>query len=119
MLIKTTQQITRISDDNKINSDNMFECMNYVDNIYNFINKIKLIVPINEIEFLPSFKGRNTCAKYSIMSKEYENEMRFFVVKSGLFLVDIDKIKKDVNEILGPICDRISYEGNKIAFILK
>ena len=119
MLIKTTQQITKISDDNKINSDNMFEAMNYIDNVYKFVKMLQLVCPLSEVEFCPSFKGINTCEKYNIMSKDYENEMKFFVVSSRLFLVDTDKIRAKIDKELGPLCEKIQYEGNKIAFILK
>lgn len=119
MLIKTTQQITKISEDNKINSDNMFESMHYIDNVYKFLKQIQLVCPMNELEFLPSFKGKNTCAKYNILSKDYENEMRFFVVKSRLFLVDTKNVRTQIEKALGQYCEKIDYEGDKIAFILK
>ena len=119
MLIKITQQITKISDNNKINSDNMLESMSYVDNLYIFVKQLQTVCPLNEVTFLPSFKGKNTCAKYNLLSKEYENEMKFFVIKSRLFLVDVNKIRTDIENVLGQYCDKIDYEGDKIAFILK
>ena len=38
MLIKATEQITHISDNQSINSENYFESLSFIGNLYNFIN---------------------------------------------------------------------------------
>lgn len=93
MLIKATEQITHISDNQNINSENYFESLSFIGNLYNFINKIKTIINIKNIEIKPTFKGKYTCEKYNIPSTLEENEMRLFVIKSEEFFED-EKINK-------------------------
>lgn len=93
MLIKATEQITHISDDQNINSENYFESLSFIGNLYKFINKIKTVINIKSIEIEPTFKGKYTCEKYGIPSNLEENEMRLFVIKSEEFFED-DKVKK-------------------------
>ena len=93
MLSKITEQITHITNDDTINSENYMEAISYINNIYQFINKIKMIVPTSNIIFYPSFKGRFTCEKYNLSASEKEQEMRYFVIQSSAFLEDKENKK--------------------------
>lgn len=96
MLIKATEQITHISDNPTINSENYFESLNYIGNLYAFINKLKTIINTKNIILEPTFKGKYTCSKYNIDSNADENEMRVFVVESVEFLED-EKMTKIID----------------------
>lgn len=119
MLAKIVHQITQITDNEIINLENYMEGLNFISNIYSFVNKMKMIVPTNNIEFLPSFKGRMTCEKFNISSNIEENEMRYFKTSSALFLEDSDYKKEQIREIIGPICESIDFDGQFITFILR
>lgn len=118
MLINAVEQITKISDNAEINSSNYFEGINYINTLYNFISKLKLISEkYNTIEFAPTFKGRFTCEKFNIPSTEDENLMKVLVIKNAVFLEEIE-VKKNIDEILGPICRNITYDKDMIKFVL-
>lgn len=112
MLIKAQREITRISDDEDINTKNYMESLNYVSNLYLFINRLKSIIPVDEITFLPSFYGRLTCSNY-----ERESEMKVLRLSSPLFLVD--KTAKDIEKKMEIICEEIKIDGDIMTFILK
>ena len=119
MLAKIVHQITQITDDDRINLENYMEGLNFINNIYTFVNKIKMVVPTNDIEFLPTFKGRMTCEKFNISSNNEENEMRYFRTISALFLEDKDDKKEQIRELIGPLCESIDFDGQIITFILR
>ena len=48
MLLKATKEITKISENENINLQNYLEATNYIDQIYKFINKFKLIISIKK-----------------------------------------------------------------------
>ena len=118
MLAKVIHEITQITEDSSINLENYMESIQFIDNAYRFINKIKLVTPVGNIHFEPSFKGRMTCEKFNLCANEEENEMRYFITKSTLFLED-KNTKEQIREILGPICESIEFDGEIIRFILK
>lgn len=117
MLIKAQKEITRISDDETINMQNYMESLNYISNLYMFINKLKSIVNPDEVEFLPTFYGKNTCMNIRIDSADADSEMRLFKISSPLFLVD--KTAKLVESKMSPICTEIEFNGNTVIFRLK
>lgn len=119
MLAKIVHEVTKISDDETINLENYMEGIGYIDKIYSFINKIKLVVPTNDIKFKPSFKGFVTCEKFNIESKQEENEMRYFITDSAKFLEDKENKKEQIRDLIGPICESIEFDGSTIRFILK
>ena len=120
MLAKVIHEITKISDNTTINLENYMESISYVNNVYSFINKIKMVVPVSNIEFEPSFKGRMTCEKFNIsVFDEKESEMKYFVTKSVFFLEDKETKKGLIRDIIGPICESIEFDGEIIKFILK
>lgn len=112
MLIKAQKEITAISDDETVNMQNYMESLNYVSNLYLFINKIKSIIPMESVKFLPSFYGKMTCSKY-----DKESEMKVLRVTSPLFFVD--KTAKDIMNKMESICENIELENDTITFILK
>jgi hypothetical protein len=117
MIIKAQKEITYISEDEKINSENSMDSLNYISNLYNFINIMKNIVSTKDIEFLPSFKGKYICEKLGIAATDKENEMKVFKVESKLFLVD--KTKDKLNKTFLPLCESMTQDGDVITFILK
>ena len=118
MLIEATKQITQISNKEDVNSQNYFEAINYIDNLYKVVNLLKLVVPVKELMFLPTFKGRYTCEKFGILSNEDENEMRYFVIESKLFLEDKAGKEKKLAEVIGPLCKSISLNEDILTITL-
>lgn len=119
MLVKVAEQITRISNNEEINSENYLESLNYIDTVFRFVGKLKQVIPMANVIFEPTFKGIFTCQKYNIDSLPEENEMRYFVTNSPLFLEDYEEKKDRIREIFGPICETIEFDGATVRFILK
>lgn len=119
MLAKIIHEITQISEDTSINLENYMESINFINNVYNFINKIKMVAPVTSMTFKPTFKGRMTCEKFNIDGSVYENEMRYFVVDSALFLEDKEQKKQQIRDELGSICESIEFDATTVRFILK
>jgi len=117
MIIKAQNDLTTISDNKKINAENYMDSLNYVSNLYIFINKIKLGISLNKVQFLPSFKGRCVAEKLGIKSTKDENEMRVFKVRSNLFLEE--DIYKKVRENLADMCESIVRIDDIAIFTLK
>ena len=75
--IDLLEKITKISDNEEINEENYLESLYYCDSltkieeIYNIIKS-----RFEDVEILPSFKGKETCKKYNIKSTESENNFR-------------------------------------------
>lgn len=62
MLINTIKEITHISEDENINSENYLEAITYINNAYTILNLLKGIVPNDiSVHFRPTFKGIYTC----------------------------------------------------------
>lgn len=118
MLIKATQEITKISDNKAVNSSNYMESLSFINNIYTFINTIKKCISISDIQFAPSFKGEHTCEKFGIAASIEENEMRRFIIKSELLLED-KELRETVKQEMGKLCESIIFDSNTIEFILR
>lgn len=116
MLIKAQSIITKISDDANINAQNYMESLDFITELYLFINKLKLVIPGKDIEFLPSFKGKYTCLKLGMVSTEKENQLKFIRVRSRLFLED--KYINKLVEHLGPDCEEIRVVDDVVEFTL-
>lgn len=116
MLIKAAKQITCISENEKINSENYFEALKYINNLYTFIASIKPIISTKLFIFSPTFKGRTTCEKFGLVSDDAENEMRVFVIESELFLED-NEIREKIREKFKNVCKSIIFDGKRIEFI--
>lgn len=117
MLINASHAVTKISENEEVNASNYFESLAFINNLYNFINKIKLVVSCKDFIFIPTFKGINTCQRFGIDSLESENEMKRFIIKSELFLED--EVRENIRDIMGNMCNSIIFVNNKIEFILK
>lgn len=117
MLIKAQKEITRISDNEEINSINYMDSLNYISNLYLFINKFKTVISTSDVVFLPSFYGQNACETLHKEVYGKESEMKVLRLESSLFLVDktVEKVKK----VLTPICEEITHNNNQMTFILK
>ena len=61
MLIRPVDEITKISDNDEINSANYLESISFIDNLYFIVNKLNSVINGNNIHFLPTFKGQYTC----------------------------------------------------------
>lgn len=118
MLIEAAKQITRISEKNDVNSNNYLEALTYIDNLYTFINTLKMVISTKNIVFIPTFKGRLTCEKFGMSSVDVENEMKLFIIKSDLFLED-NELRKKIRESLFPISRSIIFDKDTIEIILK
>lgn len=121
MLIKSAEQISRISEDPDINYQNYMELISYINNLYDVINLIKPLISSHDSEFLPTFKGKYTCDKYNIDSTPKENELKVFLIKTTAFLEDIDGTKKEyLFDILENRCekDSVVFHDDTIEFIL-
>lgn len=117
MLIKASHEITRISDNENVNSSNYFESLSYINNLYFFINKIKKCISTRDFTFKPTFKGFHTCEKFGISSNLADNEMRRFLIISELFLEDV--IRDNIRLEMSQVCESIIFEGKTIEFILR
>lgn len=118
MLIKALEQITKISTDNNINSANYFEGINYINDLYKFISRLKLVISDDkDISFIPTFKGKYTCEKYNIPSTELENTMKLLAIRTTIFFED-EMGRNDLHEKVGPICKDIRIENDVVKFIL-
>jgi hypothetical protein len=116
MIIDAIKQITVIGSGDEENTQNYMEGLNYMDNLYTFLNRLKLAVPVEKVTFLPSFKGRYIVEKLGIASDDKENEMKVFIVQSSLFLEDKTVLK--VRRQLSDICERIEKSKDTITFYL-
>ena len=116
MLTKAVKQISAISDKEEINTSNYVEAINYISTLYNIINKLKLVVPVKEVVFLPTFRGRVTCEKYGLPpATDEEAEMKILRMKSEHFLED--RIWEKMDAALGSISSSIVY--NKDVIIIR
>ena len=117
MLIKACNAITKISDNDEINSQNYLEAIDYISNLYNFINELGEVVNLSKIQFLPSFKGKYIVEKLGIAADEKENEMKVFKIKSPLFLED-KGLLYDIKVKMSKICEKIIVVDDIILFYL-
>lgn len=117
MLIKAEKEITKISDNEEINSENYFESLSFIESLYLFINKLKLVVPLSDVHFEPTFKGRFTCEKYNIRSTEKENDMKYFIIDSMLFLEDTTRDKFE--EVFNAMYNGVEFDNTKVKITLK
>jgi hypothetical protein len=118
MLIEICNAITTISEDGGINSDNYMEGINYIGNLYNVLNELKLVVSLENVTFLPTFKGYYTCNKHNIEGSEKESQMKLFKIKSSLFLED-KQIRSNIKEKLLDISEDIKFEKDMLTVVLK
>lgn len=116
MIIEAIKIITTISDDETTNTENYMEGLNYMDNLFNFLNKLKIVVPVEKVEFLPSFKGKYIVEKLGIASDDKENEMKVFRVRSTLFLED--EVLLRLQDEMKNMCEQIEKEEDLLTFYL-
>jgi hypothetical protein len=116
MLIRACNNITKISEDPVINIENYMEGLGFISNLYNFLNYLKLSVPLKSVEFLPSFKGKYTVEKLGVSATDKENEMKVFKIQSSLFLED--KIQESIKDVMSSICEAILQEDDVLTFYL-
>jgi hypothetical protein len=116
MIIDAIKVITTISNDEETNAQNYMEGLEYIGNLYNFMNKLKLVLPLEKTTFLPSFKGKYVVEKLGISSVDKENEMKIFIVQSPLFLEDatILGLKKELSDT----CEQIERIKDTVTFYL-
>jgi hypothetical protein len=116
MIIEITKIVTTISDDEVTNAQNYMESLEYISNLYNFLNKLKLVVPLDQVNFLPSFKGKYVVEKLGLMSVDKENEMKLFIVQSSLFLEDTTILS--LQKELSTTCEQIERTSDILKFYL-
>jgi hypothetical protein len=116
MIIDAMKDLTVISEREDDNIQNYMEGLNYIENLYTFMNSLKLVLPVESVTFLPSFKGKYISEKLGIASVDKENEMKIFRVQSSLFFEDktVLRIKRQMSEI----CSEIEKRKDTITFYL-
>lgn len=117
MIRKALKDISRISTDENINTENYLDAINFIDNLYHVLSVIKQDISIKKIVFLPSFKGRYVCEKLGIPSDDDENSLKIFKVSSDVFRVDNEIINK-ITENMRPLCESIVFIDNIFIFKL-
>ena len=119
MIGNILKEITSISaSDESLNTENYLDSLTYLDNLYKLIIILQKFLKLNDVEFLPSFKSRNISERLGLPSTAEENEMRYFKVKSDLFLGEQDLINSIIREC-DDICEKISSDVNILTFTLK
>lgn len=121
MLIDAQKEITRVSENEMLNMQNYMESLSYVSNLYDFLNKLKSVLPdISDIDFLPSFYGRLSCTELLRADSPYsdkEAELKVLRLSSPLFFVD--NTAKDIMKKMKTLCEEIRIEDGIMTFILK
>lgn len=112
------KNITCISEDDNLNTENYLASLQYLDNIYKLIIIFQKFISLKDITFLPSFKDKNLIEKLGIICSEAENELRYFEIKSNLFLGQNENVNKMIKEC-EKICDSVTKNDDKIIMILK
>jgi hypothetical protein len=116
MIIDAIKSITTITEDEQANAQNYMEGLDYINNLYSFLNKLKLVIPLEKAKFLPSFKGKYIVEKLGLSSVDKENEMKIFKVQSSLFFED--KTVLGIKKELSDICEQIEKVNDIITFYL-
>jgi len=109
--------ITRISDNEEINSQNYLESIDYISNLYSFLKELGEVIPLSKMQFLPSFKGKYIVQKLGIPATDKENEMKVFKVRSTLFLGD-RPLLQEIKLKMASICEEIIVFDDTIIFYL-
>ncbi len=118
MIKKALKEITNISDDEEINTENYLDALNYLDNIYKVVSVIEEYFSIDDLHFLPSYKGKYIVEKIGMLSSTEENELRVFRVQSPLFL-DEEKLQKLEDSCTNEISCDVTYENDTLTITLK
>jgi hypothetical protein len=79
---KALNTITEISDDEGINLENYLDALNYIDHIYILERALSPVISYDDVQFLPSFKGKYVVERLGIASTADENELRCFKIES-------------------------------------
>lgn len=117
ILIKACKDISKITDNEELNSQNFLEATDYITNLNTFLKELMGVVPVNRIKFLPSFKGKYIVQKLGILATDKENEMKVFRVKSTLFLED-EQLLREIKQQMIDICEDIIVTEDVMIFYL-
>lgn len=118
MIKDILKDITTLSEDNEeLNTENYIDSLNYLDNIYKILLSLQKFVSIQDLVFLPSFKSSSIAERLSIPTTAEENEMKYFIVKSDLFLGK--DLEKSIEYEFKDICNKLECKGNTFYFTLK
>jgi hypothetical protein len=118
MLIDICNDITRLTDNEDVNTQNYLESLSYINNLYDVLNELKLVVSMNNLVFLPTFKGYYICEQLGIDCTDKESEMKFFKIKSSLFLED-EQIKHNIKEKFLDSSEKVFFKDDTLTIILK
>lgn len=119
MIKEIIENITLISSDNDdLNTENYIDSLMFLDNIYKIVVTMQKYVQLNNLEFLPSFTSRNISERFGIICSAEENEMRYFKIKSDLFLGQ-PKLVDDIKHGFSEICSKIEFEKNILTLTIK
>lgn len=116
MLTNAQLQITSICDDADINKMNYLDSLQYASTIYSFINRMKTVISVNSVRFLPTFYGMNASQRLAEEHYGKESEMKLIKLESASFFVD--ELANALKERMAPICEEISIENDVMTFIL-
>jgi hypothetical protein len=117
LITKACNAITHITEDEKLNMQNYLHSLDYIGNLYTFLNELKLHAPVSKLKFLPSFKDKYIAEQLGIAASSKENEMKIFKVQSPLFLEDrkvVNQIKKGMTKI----CEDVSVSKDVMTFVM-
>jgi hypothetical protein len=117
LITKACNAITHISNDEKLNMQNYLHSLDYIGNLYIFLNELKLHVSTSKIKFLPSFKDKYIAEQLGIAASAKENEMKTFVVQSPLFLED-RKVVSQIKKGMSKICQEVTVSKDVMTFVM-
>ncbi len=118
MIKKALREITNISDDEEVNTENYLDALNYLDNVYKVVSVIDEYFSIDDLHFLPSYKGKYIVERIGMLSTTEENELRVFRLQSPLFL-DEERLHKLENGCINEIGCNVTYENDILTIVLQ
>lgn len=109
------KEITHISEEEQYNHQNYMSALPYIDKLYKFINILKVIVPMDEVKFLPSYKDINISQQLGLDPSIEESSFHVLILQSPLFFGDmLEEIKGNMIAI----CYRIVSDDDVVKFYL-
>lgn len=116
-LTEALKAVTKISPDEDQNLQNYLKSVNFISNLYRFHYMLKDCIPVDQVEYLPTFKDCYLSEELGLETVTEENELRLIEIKSPLLLVDenVERITAKFDNI----CNNIIHENDTMTFYLK
>lgn len=118
-LTEALKDVTTISaEDPSLNLKNYMRSLNYIDNLYRFMNTLKESINMDKCKFLPTFKDCYIAESLGIAALTEENELRLLKVKSPDFIED--ELYQDIyDRMTENLCQNVMRDGAVVTFYLK